>query len=210
MGYVETLLANNEVIVIKTRQHWMVLARSIFLNGLLLIAIGVLAWVATAMLLGLGGLLATVLFIIPIAAFARDYLQWWNEEYLVTNRRVIQAEGIVNKHVIDSSLEKVNDVVLDQSFLGRLFDYGDIEILTASEMEGINKLHKIVSPVKFKTEMLNQKEKFGSDEHYGTHGQDAPIDIPTLIVELDRLRKQGALTEDEFREKKTQLLSKLQ
>ncbi len=84
------------------------------------------------------------------------------EEYIVTNRRVIQTAGVFNKHVIDSSLEKVNDVVLTETVLGRLFDYGNIEILTASEM-GVNLLRHIVSPVKFKTEMLNQKERVGGD-----------------------------------------------
>lgn len=207
MGYVETLMADNEKIVVKTRQHWMVLAKSMFVNVLLLVAIAVLAAVA-AMALQAPGLLVTVLFIIPIFAFCRDYLEWWNEEFIVTNRRVIQAEGIFNKHVKDSSLEKVNDVVLDQSFLGRILDYGNIEILTASE-GGVNDLHHIISPVKFKTEMLNQKEGMSMDEHVGPHGQGSAPNIPALIAELDKLRQQNVLTEAEFQQKKAELLSKM-
>ncbi len=49
----------------------------------------------------------------------------------------MQISGIFNKSVIDSSLEKVNDIKMDQSALGRMFGYGDIEILTASEL-GVN------------------------------------------------------------------------
>ncbi|MDZ7318911.1 MAG: PH domain-containing protein [candidate division KSB1 bacterium] len=206
MGYVETLLAHNETIVFKTRQHWIVLARSMFLNGAFLILIILLAIAASAML-GPAGLIATLLFIIPVIVFGVDYLKWWNEEYIITNRRVIQVEGIINKHVIDSSLEKVNDVVLRQSFLGRLLDYGDIDILTASEM-GINALHKIKHPIKFKTEMLDQKLSFGSEERTGLPG--GQTDIPALIAELDHLRKQGVLTDAEFQDKKTQLLAKLE
>jgi uncharacterized membrane protein YdbT with pleckstrin-like domain len=206
MGYIETLLAHNEAIVFKTRQHWVVLARSLLLNGALLILIIVLA-IAASMGLGPLGLIATLLFIIPVTVFSFDYLKWWNEEYIITNRRVIQVEGVINKHVIDSSLEKVNDVVLSQSLLGRLLDYGDIDILTASEM-GINALHKLAHPIKFKTEMLNQKESFGSDERAGLPSEQK--DIPALIAELDQLRKQGVLTEAEFQAKKAQLLAKLQ
>lgn len=206
MGYVETLLAHNETIVFKTRQHWIVLARSMFLNGAFLILIILLAIAASAML-GPAGLIATLLFIIPVIVFGVDYLKWWNEEYIITNRRVIQVEGIINKHVIDSSLEKVNDVVLRQSFLGRLLDYGDIDILTASEM-GINALHKIKHPIKFKTEMLDQKLSFGSEERASLPG--GQTDIPALIAELDHLRKQGVLTDAEFQDKKTQLLAKLE
>ncbi len=206
MGYVETLLAHNETIVFKTRQHWIVLARSMFLNGAFLVLILLLA-IAASVMLGPAGLIATLLFIVPVIVFGVDYLKWWNEEYIITNRRVIQVEGIINKHVIDSSLEKVNDVVLRQSFLGRLLDYGDIDILTASEM-GINALHKIKHPIRFKTEMLDQKLSFGSEEHTGLPG--GQTDIPALIAELDHLRKQGVLTDAEFQDKKTQLLAKLE
>jgi hypothetical protein len=134
-------------------------------------------------------------------------LDWWCEEYLVTNRRVIQVEGIFNKHVIDSSLDKVNDVVLDQTLWGRIFDFGDIEILTASE-GGINRLHKIVSPVKFKTKMLDLKENLGLDEPAGLH-PGAVESIPSLIADLDALRKRGILSEVEFEAKKAELLSKI-
>ncbi len=209
MGYVESLLGKNETIVIKTRRHWMVLVGSIVGNvffALIIIAIAVGLWI-TGIAAPVGGLLLTLL-LIPAALFIRDYLDWWNEEYLVTNRRVVQAEGTVNKHVIDSSLEKVNDVVLNQSFFGRMFDYGDIEIMTASEI-GVNKLHTIASPIKFKTEMLNQKEAMGANEHFGGHGPIGQGDIPTMIAELDALRKQGVLTEEEFQQKKAQLLSKM-
>jgi len=209
MGYVESLLGKNETIVIKTRRHWMVLAGSIVGNvffALIIIAIAVVL-MATGIASPLGAV-ALILLLIPAALFIRDYLDWWNEEYIVTNRRVVQAEGVMNKRVIDSSLEKVNDVVLNQSFFGRMFDYGDIEIMTASEI-GVNKLHTIASPIKFKTEMLNQKEAMGANEHFGGHGAIGQGDIPTMIAELDALRKQGVLTEEEFQQKKAQLLSKM-
>ena len=208
MGYVESLLAANEVIVVKTRQHWIVLAKSFLVNFVLLIVVVLLALIPILLTrLDIVGIVIALFTILPIGAFTVHYLQWWNEEYLVTNRRVIQAEGIMNKHVIDSSLEKVNDVVLDQSFLGRILDYGDVEILTASE-GGVNKLRKIAAPVKFKTEMLDQKEALGLDEHFRarTAGRE---DIPALIAELDALRQRGVLTDAEFQQKKAELLSKM-
>jgi len=124
----------------------------------------------------------------------------------MTNRRVIQISGIFNKDVVDSSLEKVNDVKMSQSFFGRIFDYGDVEILTASEI-GVNLFKRIGDPVKFKTAMLNAKEKIGFAES-GLKAKHAD-DIPSMIAELDELRKQGILTEAEFQNKKTELLAKM-
>ena len=167
MGYIESLMADNEQIVVRTRQHWTVLARSLLVNVFLVLVVIVIAVGAIIFQIPFG-IVAVLLWVIPFGLFIRDYLDWWNEEYLITNFRVIQAEGFFNKQVMDSSLEKVNDVVLTQSFLGRIFDYGDIEILTGSEL-GVNRLHKIASPVKFKTEMLNQKEALNMNEHSGGH-----------------------------------------
>ncbi len=205
MGYIESLLAANEQIVVQTRQHWIVWAKSFVVNTALLIAIFFLAVLVT-LSAGPIGIVIACLTLIPIGAFLRTWLDWWNEEYLVTNRRVIQSEGIINKRVIDSSLEKINDVVLSQSFLGRLLDYGNIEILTASE-GGVNRLNTIAAPVKFKTEMLNQKEALGTDERLGQGA--ARQDIPGLIAALDALRQRGILTDAEFQQKKAELLAKM-
>jgi uncharacterized membrane protein YdbT with pleckstrin-like domain len=160
-------------------------------------------------------LLPLVLLVIPIVRFAFRFLNWWNEQYIVTNRRVIQTEGLFNKHVIDSSLEKVNDVVLTQSALGRMVGYGDVEILTASEF-GANRFERIAGPVHFKTEMLDQKEGLGELEEFRHRtGQalegppSAAGDIPELIAELDELRRRGVISDQEFQQKKQELLRKI-
>lgn len=40
------------------------------------------------------------------------WLRWRSEEFLVTDRRVIQLEGVLAKRALDSNLGKVNDVRL--------------------------------------------------------------------------------------------------
>ena len=138
----------------------------------------------------------------------RDFLIWYNRQYIVTNRRVIQTSGVFSKDVVDSSLEKVNDVKLSQSFWGRLFDYGDIEILTASEV-GANVFRSIGEPIKFKTAMLNAKERMGFDGELGVQAAHVTQDIPSLIARLDDLRQKGILSEAEFQQKKAELLAKM-
>lgn len=86
-----------------------------------------------------------------------------------------------------------------QSFLGRLFDYGNIQVLTASEL-GVDQFRRIADPVKFKTATLNAKERLGFEET-GVRVQ-AEEDIPSLIARLDDLRKEGILSEAESQQKK--------
>ncbi len=213
-GYIERLLGERESILLITRQHWFILVQSILVELVVIVAIVVLAallfLIPVINTLGfIPILIAIILCIVPILGGLRDFIIWWNKEYIVTTHRVIQVDGVINKNVIDSSLEKVNDVKLTQSFFGRIFDFGDVEILTASE-EGENLFRRIGNPIRFKTAMLNSKENL---EHGIAPGRPGALptqaDIPTLIAELDQLRKQGVLTEAEFQVKKTELLKKL-
>jgi uncharacterized membrane protein YdbT with pleckstrin-like domain len=212
MGYVEQLLAKGEEIVLRARQHWATLVASALTNAFIVVVVLVLynVLIRIPVLTGVYTLLSVAAFLgvaFGLVRFGWDWLRWWSEEYIVTSRRVIQSEGIVNKRTADSSLEKVNDVLLTQSFFGRILGYGDLEIVTGSDV-GVNKLTRLRDPITFKTAMLDAKARLG--EEYGEQMREATDrDVPKLIEELDVLRKKGLITDAEFNEKKARLLSQL-
>jgi small GTP-binding protein len=157
-NYLENLLGENEQILFETHQHWFVLFGRIFLELVLIaVIIGGSIIASGFQPLAIYGL---ILILVPLVGILNDILVWRNKAYIVTNRRVIQVSGVLNKDMVDSSLEKINDVKMSQPFFGRVFGYGDIQILTASEM-GVDLLHQIAYPIEFKTAMLNAKEKMG-------------------------------------------------
>jgi uncharacterized membrane protein YdbT with pleckstrin-like domain len=209
-SYLQRLLGENEKILLITRQHWFILARNIFVEILLILAIFIASLLLIVLLSVAAVIVIPVGFIVmllPIGSLALDVAKWSNSQFILTNRRVIQISGIFNKTTEDSSLEKVNDVRMVQSFFGRLFDYGDIEIMTASEL-GVNTFRRIAKPVAFKTAMLNAKERLERGDEYRSE-EIQKEDIPALIANLDLLRKQGVITEDEFNQKKKELLARL-
>ena len=206
--YLKSLLGENEQVLFVTHHHWLVLAGEILAETLLsviLVVLVTLIWVLWLPnpLVWLGYLL----LIIPLISLWRDVLIWKNREYVVTNRRVIQLAGVFNKNITDSSLDKVNDVKMSQSFLGRMLDYGNIEILTASEL-GVNKFTYIGRPIQYKTAMLNAKEKLehAPAEPAAARPSASPAD---LLAQLDLLRQHGVLTEAEFQAKKAELLKRM-
>jgi hypothetical protein len=174
------------------------------------------------------GWIAIVIAVVPAFELVRISLDWLNERYIITNRRVIEVRGIINKHIRDSALEKVNDVDMNQSIVGRLLGYGTVQIITGSDI-GVNMFRRISNPVRFKREMLNAKEKLNEDSAVAEPEEPAPSsppveakkapapapdsaaapNIPTLIVELAELRQQGLLSEEEFQAKKKELLDRL-
>jgi len=158
-NYLKNLLGNNEKITFVTRQHWLVLLDQILSKSLLIVGMVILITLIWRIWLPhLPVAFAYLLLLLPLLGLLRNVLIWTNRQYVVTDWRVIQISGVFNKDVSDSSLEKVNDVKLDQSFLGRLFDYGDLEILTASEL-GANQFTHVGQPVRLKTAMMNAKEE---------------------------------------------------
>lgn len=202
--YLTQLLAQDEKIIMLTRRHWLFLlgriAPELALILLVLVAVST-AW-ATLPIAGMSAF-GYLILILPLISLGRDLLIWNSNKHVVTSRRVIHMSGVWSKNVTDSSLEKVNDVKMEQSALGRVFDFGDIEILTASEY-GVNRFTNIARPIELKTAMLNAKANMDKDE-LGA----ASAEIPALIAELGALHKQGVLTDAEFNHKKAELLAKL-
>jgi hypothetical protein len=163
------------------------------------------------------GWIALVIALAPLVEMVRIFLDWFNERYIITNRRVMVVRGTINKHTSDSALEKVNDVVLTQSIVGRILRYGTVQIITGSDV-GVNMFRRISKPVRFKRAMLNAKEEMHSapaGAHAGgrtmaeTADSAEDSEIPDLILELDELRQKGILSEEEFQTKKLELLERL-
>jgi hypothetical protein len=160
------LLSTGERITHRVRQHWFVLlwgARipiaAIIAALLLLVLSGNVEDSAFRTLLGI---LTAVLFIGGLAFLAWGTLRYLNTEFVLTNRRVVQVEGVVNKRATDSSLEKINDAVLTQSIFGRMFGFGDLDVLTAAEA-GIERFRMIIDPIGFKRAMLDAKHEYEVD-----------------------------------------------
>lgn len=213
MGYVDKLLAEGERIHVRTRQHRFVLLRAIGV-ALLVIALGIVAAIylrvdgpptardASSGLLLTGALLFALLAALP------GWLRWANEEYIVTDRRVIQAKGVFSKSVLDSSLDKVNDVRLTQTLAGRVFGYGTLEILTASD-SAINVLDWIPDPLRFKRSLLEAKGWRVLDRPTESMDAAPALSVAERISQLEDLRRRGLVTQQEYEAKRADLLARL-
>jgi hypothetical protein len=168
MSYARNLLSRGEEVVYESRQHWFaVIARTWLWIVLAVVALAIVLWLNGQAPVGnetIDGILTILAIVTLIAALGRIGFvlwDWRNQEWLITTRRVMRAEGVLNKSVSDSSLEKINDARLDQSMFGRIFGFGTLDILTAAEEAGGNNLADfpmIADPVEFKKAMFDQKQ----------------------------------------------------
>lgn len=61
--------------------------------------------------------------------FLQPLIQRATSEFAVTNRRVIIKVGLVSRKTVEMNLEKVESIGVDQGILGRVLDYGTIEVV---------------------------------------------------------------------------------
>lgn len=235
MSYIDQLLAANEDIKYEAHQHPFVFFSRILaelaLMGVLLVALVVVSqqqtekWsrVQPFLMPGLG-----LLALVVLGSAIFDFLRWRNERFILTDRRVIHLRGIINKSTMDSSLDKINDVQMRQTFFGRMFNYGDLEIQTANENSD-NYFSHIRAPLEFKRSMLNAKEEheripnaymnaMPSAAAYQSARPVAAVpaatrlsqqEIEEQLVRLSDLRQKNLISDADFEAKKREILSRM-
>lgn len=177
MSYADGLLSTGERIAHREKQHWFVfvwgakLAVGAIILGLVLLF---LSQNMAADQRGIVGIAVAALVIGGLAVLGWHILRYITQEYVLTNRRVIQVAGVLNKTSMDSSLEKINDARLSQSVFGRIFGFGDLEILTAADA-GVDRFRMIRNPIGFKKAMLDAKHEYERDLAGGSYAPSPPL-----------------------------------
>lgn len=171
MRYADTLLADGEVIHLRERQHWLALllearaALALWLLAAVTFILGILLDTQAPQLRDILGWVALIALVLGLLVFFVHAWQWWAQDYLITNRRILKVEGVFNKRSADSSLEKINDAVLTQNIIARIMGYGDLDILTAADT-AIDRYRMLNRAPSFKREMINQKHALEMEFSY--------------------------------------------
>jgi uncharacterized membrane protein YdbT with pleckstrin-like domain len=212
------LLTDDEELVLDLRPHWWYITpASVYLGLAVLLGIVALAqdWPqAVQVFFGL-------VVLVALGYFAQRYGRWATTNFVVTNERVVSRMGVVAKKGIEIPLDRINTVFFNQSFFERLLGAGDLGIESAGE-GGRQTFTDIRKPSLVQQEIYRQKEAFERNR-LGDMGRTiasqfpqhqaapaAPVaSVPEQIEHLDRLRRSGALTEEEFQAKKAELLRRM-
>ena len=75
------------------------------------------------------------------------------KQYMVTTHRLIFKRGIINRDSFELLLRKCEGIQVDQSILGRILDYGTVNVTTG---EATNSYKYISHPLRFSTKIHEQ------------------------------------------------------
>jgi uncharacterized membrane protein YdbT with pleckstrin-like domain len=122
MGYVDDNLLSGEKIFFRTRLHW-----KVFLPSVFLLLLG-FTFTAAAIYQGFEPYMSLLILIIPLGVLLQSYLTWRCSEFAVTDKRVLIKTGIVSRHTLETILTKVENIGVEQSVGGRLFNFGTLYV----------------------------------------------------------------------------------
>jgi uncharacterized membrane protein YdbT with pleckstrin-like domain len=229
----QSLLATGERVLLVRQRHWLTFLEAARWFVLALVA-GLIAKALDSAVpdSGVASPLSTLLgwvfwgaLIIGVIGVGWYFLVWRVERYLVTTRRVIEAGGVINKYTHDTSLQAITDMNVGHPWLGRIVGYGEIDLLTAAEA-GTAKIRFLPDADGFKRALLDAKQEHELEVGGGkaleqavaaSHERDesrAPDrlsadDLDNALSRLADMRDRGLITQQEFDDKKRELLERL-
>lgn len=181
---------DNESILLTVRKHWVILAEEslgIFIVGLIpLLFTGSLAAApyGFAADLSLLRILAILWFLVSWFALAIIWTAYYLDIWLITDKHVysIDQVGLFDRKVRTVSLERVQEInVRTEGFLATYFDFGTLEILTASNEEENATFSGIPDPRMVRSLLLQQIERFAQMEKENVELQATTKDQEKLI-----------------------------
>jgi len=204
----KTQLKKDEKVILEIRQHWFVMVAPTILL-LIGIALGGLLMVKTWIF----GLLVVLIF---IGYYVYKVFQRKNNLWIVTNVRVIDEYGVFTNNAKESPLDKLNNVSYNQSFWGKIFGYGNVQIQTAAEI-GSTTYYMVEHPKKLKDTITNEQEEYKHAQimkqavefanALSPERQTNKIEIANELERLFDLKQKGILTEEEYNARKTKILN---
>jgi hypothetical protein len=141
---IDEYLLPTERRVIRVRQHWALLAKDLTLTGLFL-----LVMVAVQTYFPDSAVVDNVTFYLGLAAVLRFTVKtilWWIERIVITDKRVMLAQGIITHRVGMMPLSKVTDLTFERSLNGRMLGYGTIVVESAGQIQALNRIDYVPRP----------------------------------------------------------------
>jgi len=145
--YVESKLMPGENIVMFSNLHWIIFLPAFLF---LLVFIGfIVLFLSSSENTPPGGEIFIVAFLLLVGLFPLLFplKNRLTTALAITDKRIIIKRGWISRNNVEVDLNKVETVSTDQTFFGRIFNYGTIKVITSSGSRGI--FEKIADPAAF-------------------------------------------------------------
>ena len=155
MSYTESHLLPGETIKYQGNLHWFPFLPS-YLLGFLFSGIAIAGALTETWWLTIAGAA------VAIPTFVWLYITKKTSEFSVTDKRVVIKVGFIKRRTVETMLGKVESIGVQQSLLGRMFDFGTIMVVGTGGTE--EAFHNIASPLEFRRQVQAEVSALDVDE----------------------------------------------
>ncbi len=141
---IDEYLLPTERRVIRVRQHWAYMWTHVTQTALFL-----LVMVFAQRLLPHTVLVDNLTFYLALVAVVRFTILtilWWIERIVITDKRVMLAQGFIVHKVGMMPLSKVTDLTFERSLGGRMMGYGTLIVESAGQIQALNRIDYMPRP----------------------------------------------------------------
>jgi len=143
----ERYLVPTESIVFMVRRHWLVLFEAVATTLLGVVLIIFLDQHLSGSALRMRDI-AIVLWLGLLARLVWKLVDWHQELFICTDRRLILLHGIITRKVDMMPMAKVTDMRYDRSLAGRTLGYGIFVLESAGQDQALSKINYVPNPDK--------------------------------------------------------------
>ena len=146
--YIDEILQPGEKVLYSTNAHWIFFLPAIagWIVAIVFVVLSYLVPAGAPALLCLS--MAAISAIVALYKTVTAWFHRWTTETDVTSLRVVHKTGFITRQTFEMSLDKVESVDVNQSILGRIFNYGNVTIRGVGE--GVETIKTIASPLAFR------------------------------------------------------------
>jgi uncharacterized membrane protein YdbT with pleckstrin-like domain len=158
-SYVDSVLSEGERIVYRAHvSRWKFFLS--YLVGIALLAGAVAVYAGMPASTSESPTIAAVMFVAGLIVILSAVIRRWTTELVLTNRRIITKRGLIARNTVEMNLNKVESLHVDQSLMGRVFDYGNVTVVgTGASLEP---LMGISSPLELRRNLGAVSEGFAA------------------------------------------------
>lgn len=159
MGYIDKTLGNNEKVLYRARIHSLFYVR---VWAMFIVLAAFIVWLK----LRFGGQIGTTFTLVLIILWAlfclRSIIPLWTLEIALTNVRIVMKRGLIVRSTHELELKAIEEVNLRQSMLGRVLNYGTVDVRGIGDVDDII-LNGISDPLTFRKEVASAVERVGKN-----------------------------------------------
>lgn len=142
MSYIDNHLMKGEVVLYRSKLHWIVFFWPVILFILALI------------LFAGESAIGTIFLVFAIGSAIVSYITFKTSEFGITNKRVIAKVGFIRRDALEILLSKIEGIHVKQSILGRILGFGSIVVSGTGGTK--DPFHNIDAPLEFRRMVQEQ------------------------------------------------------